>query len=186
LGEYLPSNVACFWTGPSVVSKKISLAHVQKIAQRVRHRLLLWDNYPVNDLSMRDELHLGPLQGRDPKLPRTVYGYLSNPLLQERLSFIPLATCFDYAADPAHYDPESSWNRIVRERFGAEALPRWRALRKFCEDNQRAKKLKRPLRLRSGLRQELKLADDYIRKHRSLKWAREIRPWQELLRNELK
>ena len=68
-------------------------------------RLLLWDNYPVNDLSMRDELHLGPLQGRDPKLPRAVYAYLSNPLLQEKLSFIPLATCFDYAADPIHYRP---------------------------------------------------------------------------------
>jgi hyaluronoglucosaminidase len=186
LGEYLPSNVACFWTGPSVVSKKISLSHVQKIAQRVRHRLLLWDNYPVNDLSMRDELHLGPLQGRDPKLPRAVYGYLSNPLLQERLSFIPLATCFDYAADPAHYDPESSWNKIVRERFGAEALPPWRALRKFCEDNQRAKKLKEPLRLGLAQRQKLKMADDYIRKHRARKWAREIRPWQERLRRELK
>jgi hyaluronoglucosaminidase len=186
LGEYLPSNVACFWTGPSVVSKKISLAHVQKIAKRVRHRLLLWDNYPVNDLSMRDELHLGPLQGRDSKLPRAVYGYLSNPLLQERLSFIPLATCFDYAADPAHYDPESSWNKIVRELFGSSALPHWRILRRFCEEQQHAKKSKRSLRLTLSERRELKLADDYIQEHRSQKWAREIKPWRELLRKELK
>jgi hyaluronoglucosaminidase len=186
LGEYLPSNVACFWTGPSVVSKNISLAHVQNVAKRVGHRLLLWDNYPVNDLSMRDELHLGPLQGRDPKLPRAVHGYLSNPLLQEKLSFIPLATCFDYAADPAHYDPELSWERIVRELFGFGALPHWRVLRRFCEASQRTKKTKHPLRLTAGRRQELKLADDYIQEHRSLKWTREIRPWQELLRKELK
>ena len=186
LGECLPSSVACFWTGPSVVSKKISLAHVQKIAQRVRHRLLLWDNYPVNDLSMRDELHLGPLQGRDPKLPRAVHGFLSNPLLQEKLSFIPLATCFDYAAGPAHYHPESSWERIVCELFGSSALPHWRILRRFCEQHQRAKKTKRSLRLTAGERQELKLADEYIQQHRSLQWARDIRPWQELLRSELK
>ena len=186
LGEYLPSNVACFWTGPSVVSKKISLAHVQKIAKSVGHRLLLWDNYPVNDLSMRDELHLGPLQGRDPKLPRAVYAYLSNPLLQENLSFIPLATCFDYAADPVHYDPESSWEEIVCELFGAEALLRWRGLRKFFEDSQQAKKTKRPLRLSPHQRQELQLADAYIRKYRTRKWAREIRPWHELLRRKLK
>ena len=186
LGEYLPSNVACFWTGPSVVSKKISLAHVQKIAKRVRHRLLLWDNYPVNDLSMRDELHLGPLQGRDPKLPRAVYGYLSNPLLQERLSFIPLATCFDYAADPAHYHPESSWNRIVREVFGASALAALAYSPAILRRTPTREKTKRPLRLTAGERQELKLADDYIQEHRSLKWAREIRPWQELLRKELK
>jgi hyaluronoglucosaminidase len=186
LGEYLPATVACFWTGPSVVSKEISIPHVQKIAKRVRHRLLLWDNYPVNDLSMRDELHLGPLQGRDPKLPRVVYGYLSNPLLQENLSFIPLATCFDYAADPAHYDPESSWRKIVRELFGAQSLPSWRTLRRFCEQSQRVKKTNRPLCLKPPERRELKSADDYIRKHRSQRWAREIRPWQELLRRELK
>jgi hyaluronoglucosaminidase len=183
LGECLPPNVACFWTGPSVVSKRISLDDMQKIAQRVRHRLLLWDNYPVNDLSMRDELHLGPLQGRDPKLPRVVYGYLSNPLLQEKLSFIPLATCFDYAADPAHYHPESSWNGIVRELFGSSALPYWRAIRRFGEEHQRAKKTKRSLHLTAAERRKLKLVHNYIQEHRSLKWAREIRPWQELLRD---
>jgi hyaluronoglucosaminidase len=186
LGEYLPPNVACFWTGPSVVSKEISLFHVQRIAQRLRHRLLLWDNYPVNDLSMRDELHLEPLQSRDPELPRAVYGYLNNPLLQEKLSFIPLATCFDYAADPAHYDPESSWRKIVCELFGAESLPHWRNLRRFCEEHQRAKKTKRSSRLTPSERQKLKIADDYISQNRSQKWAREIRPWQELLRKELK
>jgi hyaluronoglucosaminidase len=185
LAEYLPPNVACFWTGPSVVSKKISLAHVQKIAQRLNRRLLLWDNYPVNDLSMRDELHLGPLQGRDPKLPRAVYGYLSNPLLQEALSFIPLATCFDYAANPIHYKPESSWEAVVRERFGPGTLLSWRILRKFCAAHQRAKNTKHPLRLTSADRQKLKIADDYIQEHRSEKWAREIRPWQELLRRQL-
>jgi hyaluronoglucosaminidase len=186
LGEYLPSNIACFWTGPSVVSKKISLTHVQKIAKRIGHRLLLWDNYPVNDLSMRDELHLGPLQDRDAKLPRAVYGYLNNPLLQEKLSFIPLATCFDYAADPAHYDPELAWKKIVRELFGASALSHWRILRRFFEEQQRAKKSKRSLRLTLRERRELKLANDYIQEHRSQKWAREILPWQELLRIEPK
>ena len=186
LGEYLPATVPCFWTGPSVVSKQISVFHVQKIARRLKHPLLLWDNYPVNDLSMRDELHLGPLQGRDPKLPRVVYGYLSNPLLQENLSFIPLATCFDYAADPIHYQPESSWENIVRQVFGSDALLRWRILRRFCEEHQRAKKTKRSLRFTPVERRKLKLADDYIHEHRSAKWAREIQPWQELLRRELK
>ena len=135
---------------------------------------------------MRDELHLGPLQGRDPKLPRAVYAYLSNPLLQERLSFIPLATCFDYAADPIHYDPEPSWKKIVCELFGAEALPRWRILRRFCEEHPRAKKIKRSLRFTPVERRNLKIADDYIHKHRRAKWAREIQPWQELLRRALK
>jgi len=186
LGEYLPSNVACFWTGPSVVSKRISLSQAQNIAASLKHRLLLWDNYPVNDLSMRDELHLGPLEGRDPKLPRAVYAHLSNPLLQENLSFIPLATCFDYAADPVHYNPESSWRKIVCDLFGTESLAPWRVLRRFCEEHRRAKKTKRALRFTRVERQKLRIADDYIHEHRRTKWACEIRPWQELLRRELK
>lgn len=186
LGEYLPLNVACFWTGPSVVSKRISLSQAQKIAETLKHRLLLWDNYPVNDLSMRDELHLGPLQGRDPNLPRVIHAYLSNPLLQATLGFLPLATCFDYAADPIHYRPEASWENSVRQLFGSDALPHWRILRKLCEKHQRAKKTKHPLRLTLVERQKLAIADDYIHKHRRTKWAREIRPWQELLRRELK
>jgi hyaluronoglucosaminidase len=185
LGEYLPENVACFWTGPSVVPKGITVSHVQKIAQRIKHRLLLWDNYPVNDLSMRDELHIGPLQGRDPKLPRVAYGYLNNPLLQETLGFIPLATCFDYAADPAHYHPELSWSKVISELFGPASLPHWRALRGFCEGHRRAKKSKQPLRLSPSTRRELKAAVNYVREHRLQKWAREIRPWQELLEREL-
>ena len=161
--------------------EKISLSHVQKTAKRLKHPLLLWDNYPVNDLSMRDELHLGPLQGRDPKLPRVVYGYLNNPLLQENLSFIPLATCFDYAADPIHYQPESSWKKIVCELFGAEALPRWRTLRRFCEEHQRAKKTKRSLRFTPAERQKLKIADDYIQRTSSAKMGTRDSPMAKTL-----
>ena len=116
LVEHLPASVACFWTGPRVVSKEIGLSHARQIAARLKRRLILWDNYPVNDLSMKDEMHLSPLTGRDARLPEVVYGYLNNPLLQEALSFVPLATCFDYAARPAAYDPEQSWQRIIRER----------------------------------------------------------------------
>lgn len=177
LAAHLPNNVACFWTGPSVVSKTITLKHVRQIAQRIQRPLLLWDNYPVNDLSMKDDLHIGPLAGRDPRLPRTVYGYLNNPLLQEELSFIPLATCFDYAAKPATYKPETSWNRIVKQRFGAQAMPHWQAIRKFAEASMEAKKLKRRLRLAPNDARQLNSALVYIQAHKRKKWTKELAPW---------
>jgi hyaluronoglucosaminidase len=186
LAEYLPSNVACFWTGPSVVSKRISLSHMQRIESRLRRRLLLWDNYPVNDLSMSDELHIGPLTGRDPRLPEVVYGYLSNPLLQESLGFIPLATCFDYAANPRRYKPESSWAKIVKERFGSDNIRHWRAIRAFCATSQRAKKIKRSVRLPRKVRGHLKPALSYIGKHREQGWAREMAPWRNLMLKNFK
>jgi hyaluronoglucosaminidase len=186
LAECLPVDVACFWTGPGVVSKQIGLAHVRKIANQIKHKLILWDNYPVNDLSMRDELHIGPLKGRDSGLPQAVYGYLNNPLLQEDLGFIPLATCFDYAANPAKYKPEATWRRIVVERFDNKSFPVWQSIRRFSEAHERSKKNKRPLRLSSRDRLRLKAAHEYIQEHRKQKWALEIQPWHELIVRVLK
>ena len=178
LARYLPADVPCFWTGPSVVSKTIALSHVQRIVKKIERPLLLWDNYPVNDLSMRDELHLAPLTGRDPRLPECVYGYLNNPLLQEELSFLPLATCFDYARAPAKYRAESAWTKIVRQRFGAEALPHWRALRSYAEASIAAKKDKRPLQLAPAETRRLQVAFAYVERNRGRRWVKELAPWR--------
>jgi hyaluronoglucosaminidase len=179
LSECLPANVACFWTGPRIVPERITLAHVRHITARIRRSLILWDNYPVNDLSMRDELHIGPLEGRDPRLPECVYGYLNNPLLQEELSFVPLATCFDYAARPTAYDSEQSWENAVRERYGRNAIGHWRAIRLFCEKSLRTKRTKRRLRLSRDERTALQAACAYLRLHADERWTREIQPWKE-------
>lgn len=185
LAANLPAQVACFWTGPAVVSNIISLAHVRATARRVRHPLILWDNYPVNDLTMRDELHIGPLRGRDPRLPQAVYGFLNNPLLQEELSMIPLATCFDYARDPSAYDAEASWSTAVTQRFGTGALEHWRAIRNFCERRQKAKTIERSPRPRASERVRLQAAARYLAKHRLEKWGREIAPWRHLIQSAL-
>ena len=185
LAEYLPASVACFWTGPRVVAKEIGLAHAHKIAERLKRPLILWDNYPVNDLSMKEEMHLSPLVGRDARLPEAVYGYLNNPLLQESLSFVPLATCFDYAARPAAYDPEESWERIVRERFGPTPLPYWLAIREFCEGINRRKDKTRGLPVSPAQRFPFAAAFCYAAQHQHEPWAKELRPWMDLLEKSL-
>jgi hypothetical protein len=144
--------------------------------------MLLWDNYPVNDLSMSDELHIGPLRGRDPQLPRIIHGYLNNPLLQEELSFIPLSTCVDYAANPGVYDPERSWTRAITQRYGRATLPLWRAVRNFCDESRRSKRTSTARRLTRSRRAALRAACSYIQEHKHEKWAREIKPWHERMR----
>jgi hypothetical protein len=186
LASTLPAQVACFWTGPSVVSKTITLAHVRGIANRLRHPLILWDNYPVNDLSMSDELHIGPLRGRDPRLPQAVYGYLNNPLLQEELGFAPLATCFDYARAPRSYRPEVSWSRNISQLFGANTLAHWRAIRNCCERSQRAKTSQKPIRFKSIECARLEAASRYLADHRKEKWGTEIKVWRNVIRQALR
>jgi len=178
LAQRLPEGVACFWTGPQVVSKEISFAHIKGVSARIKRRLILWDNYPVNDLAMSSEMHLSPLTGRDPRLPEVAYGYLNNPLLQETLSFIPLATCFDYAANPSAYDPEKSWESAVGELFGDEALPYWRTLRNFCE---KIKDKKRSPRLSAKKRSALRAAYRYVLENQDKRWFEEFHPWFKLL-----
>lgn len=176
LAQHLPPEIPCFWTGPAVVSKAITLAHVRKISARVRHPLILWDNYPVNDLSMSEEMHIGPLIGRDARLPEAVYGYLNNPLLQEALSFIPLATCFDYANAPAAYEPETSWRKTIIERFGEAALEHWDSIREFCEHTS-AKKKSRRVRATREQRRRWIAAQRYARENMQEPWAKELEPW---------
>lgn len=185
LAENLPETVPCLWTGPSVISKKITLAHVRNVVKRLKRRLILWDNYPVNDLSMSMEMHLSPLAGRDPRLPEGVYGYLNNPLLQQELSFIPLATCFDYAANPSAYDPQESWNSVIEERFGPGALDHWKAIRAYCERLTRQKPKTRPLALPSKHRSALEAAHRYVLGQREQAWVAELRPWLELMEQSL-
>ncbi|HEY7166899.1 MAG TPA: beta-N-acetylglucosaminidase domain-containing protein [Candidatus Binatia bacterium] len=179
LSESLPESVSCFWTGPHVVSPRITLRHIRSVVERLKRQLIIWDNYPVNDLSMRDELHIAPLRGRDPRLPKTAYGYLNNPLLQEQLAFIPLATCFDYAANPRAYDPEASWEKIIHERFGSRALPYWRAIRNFCELQTMRKKQQRKIVIAGAQRRSLRAAVAYLRENRRTKWGREIKSWRD-------
>lgn len=184
VGRYLPASVGCFWTGPQVVPESITLAHMADIHERMgRRRLLLWDNYPVNDLTMQDELHLGPLTGRDPRLPECVHAHLANPLLQEELSFVPLATCFDYARDPSAYDPERSWEEAVAERFGTPALEHWRALRRFCERDAAPDA---PAAVPDAERPALEAAQGYLAAHTGERWCREFEPWRQRLERALR
>lgn len=178
LADHLPARVPCFWTGPSVVSKSISLSHVRRIASKIQRPLILWDNYPVNDLSMANELHIGPLTGRDPRLPESVYGYLNNPMLQEELTYVPLATCFAYASAPSEYHAESSWREIIRQRYGADSLPYWREIRNYAEASIAAKQQHRRLRIRPGDKHDFQTAIAYTLVHEKEPWSKQLDPWK--------
>jgi hypothetical protein len=116
-------------------------------------------------------------------LPDVVYGYLNNPLLQKELSFLPLATCFDYAAAPRTYAAEKSWTRAVTKCYGAAALPHWRELRRFTERRRAVQ----PSACAPSLRERRRFAAalDYFDAHRKQKWSRELAPWTAALRHRV-
>lgn len=113
LGAELPARVEVGWTGRSVVSPEITRAEAAARAGALRRRLLVWDNYPVNDGPMRTSLHLGPYTGRDPRLAEHVSGLLLNPMELPRASTVALRTAAEYMRDPEAYAPEEAWQRAV-------------------------------------------------------------------------
>ena len=99
LGRTLAADIFVFWTGDAVVTPRITRRAAESFRAAAGHRLVIWDNYPVNDRT--GALHLGPVTGRDPDLGEVAYGYMSNPLSpQNEINRVPLLTCADYAYNP--------------------------------------------------------------------------------------
>jgi hypothetical protein len=112
LGRALAPDILVFWTGDGVVTPRITRAAAESFRRAVGHRLVIWDNYPVNDRT--GALHLGPVAGRDPDLDEVAYGYMSNPHSpQNEINRIPLLTCADYAWNPRAYDPARSIGQAI-------------------------------------------------------------------------
>jgi len=112
LGATLHGDVYLFWTGDSVVPLQITTAAAAAYKAVVNHRLVLWENYPVNDGA--STLHLGPLVGRDPALSELIDGYMSNPMYpQNESNRLPLSTIADFAYNPVAYDPVRSIGQAI-------------------------------------------------------------------------
>lgn len=111
LAREVHPEVYVFWTGDGVVTPRITRRAAESYKRVVQHRLILWDNYPVND---NQTLHLGPVTGRDADLCEVIDGYMSNPMCtQNQANRIPLLTCADYAYNPKAYDPLRSIGQSI-------------------------------------------------------------------------
>jgi hypothetical protein len=108
----LDPEILIFWTGPGAYCPTITRDDAEAYKKAVRHRLIVWDNYPVNDA--HPTLHLGPVTGCDPDLCQAVEGFMSNPMHSENeMNRIPLLTIADYAYNPWAYDPERSIGQAI-------------------------------------------------------------------------
>ena len=121
LAENLDERIVILYTGRGVVCDGISdkeLAEVNKIFGR---EVGIWWNYPVNDYSLTPDgnrnvkLALGAVE----KLPTAkMTAIFFNPMGQVQLSKVSIATGAIYANNPAAYDEELAWNKVLTEQFG--------------------------------------------------------------------
>jgi hyaluronoglucosaminidase len=128
----LATTVDIYWTGPQVVARSITNDDVDRVrAAFPRHRIMVWDNYPVNDYAS-NRLLLGPTTNREAGIESKVLGISFNEMVEQAPSQVALGTQADLAWNPAAYDPERSWTRVLRQ-LGGDAYPE---LRLFAENNR--------------------------------------------------
>ncbi len=120
-GSGIPVDVDLFWTGAEICSRVLTVREADELMRATKHRPLYWDNYPVNDCEMFQELHMGALIGRETELYNHCEGLISNVMEYAECSKIPLMTVADFLWNPKAYNPDESLKNAHKEILGDDA-----------------------------------------------------------------
>ena len=120
-GQGIPTDVKMFWTGAEICSRILTVRESDELFRSTNHKPLFWDNFPVNDCEMFQEMHLGAIIGRDIELYKHCEGLISNVMEYAECSKIPLMTIADYLWNPTCYNPDESLKNAHKEILGEKA-----------------------------------------------------------------
>lgn len=121
LGRGIDPQIRLFWTGRNICSQELTVPEAVMFIDSTRHRPLYWDNFPVNDAEMYNEMHLGYLSGRDKELFRYSDGLIANCMEFCECSKIPLTTVAHYLWNPLAYNEKESWQAAIEQVVGEGA-----------------------------------------------------------------
>ena len=121
LGAGLEKSVEVFWTGEEVISREVSVAHVQRVTDQLQRKPFLWDNYPVNDGErMSQFLHVRSFTGRPAELRNHLAGHGINPALQPALSRVPAISLVRAYEQGERYQYLAEFREAAVEALGEE------------------------------------------------------------------
>ena len=125
IGRELLPEIDVFWTGPEIISREITVAHVRELRELLRRKPLIWDNLHANDYDGR-RFYCGPYAGRPPELRSEVSGLLSNPNNEFPLNYVPLRTLAEFVRRAGGWDARKAYLSAMREwlpRFATIGQP---------------------------------------------------------------
>lgn len=99
----LDPSIPMMWTGPAVFSREVTADEVRAVAALAGRPVWLWDNFPVNDGVLVDELFLDAVPARPDE---ALDGVLINPMRQPALSALAIRTLG--ARRRGGYDPAAA------------------------------------------------------------------------------
>ena len=121
LGAGLDPAIELMWTGEEVCAREFSPGHLARVAEQMRRKPFLWDNYPVNDgPRMSRHLHLRAFTGRPAAMGAEISAHGINTASQAVLSRIPALTLAESYRDGDRYEYLAAFRRAAREVLGAD------------------------------------------------------------------
>ena len=120
MGDELHPQIDLMWTGREICSGYLDIADAVVFDRSTRRPPFYWDNYPVNDGSMANRLHIGPIDGREKGLHKFSAGLLANPMELFEASLISLGTIGDYLWSTENYVAYESWESVLIDLIPAE------------------------------------------------------------------
>lgn len=108
LGAELDPSIYVYWTGPQIISESITAEHAATLAERLKRRPLIWDNYHANDYDLR-RLYTGPIEGRASDPTASFSGILLNPNCEFEANFIPFYSLSQYVEQGVGYQPQETF-----------------------------------------------------------------------------
>ncbi len=123
IAPLIHKDIELMWTGPGVVPTAITNASLENIIRKYDRNVLIWWNYPVNDVLVNN-LYMGACEGLETTLYKSITGLTANPMNQGYASLVPLFTTGDYLWNPAAYDKNASLEAACRSLMpdAADAL----------------------------------------------------------------
>lgn len=116
VGRELLPEIDVFWTGPEIISREITVAHIRELQAVLRRKPLIWDNLHANDYDGR-RFFCGPYSGRALELRGEVSGLLINPNTEFALNFVALRTfaAFVHCPAPTQWDARQAYLAAMHE-----------------------------------------------------------------------
>uniref|UniRef100_A0A8D2ZYB6 protein O-GlcNAcase n=1 Tax=Scophthalmus maximus TaxID=52904 RepID=A0A8D2ZYB6_SCOMX len=104
VGEMLLPGIDILWTGPKVVSHKISVESIEEVSSVLRRPPVIWDNIHANDYDPQ-RLLLGPYKDRPTELIPKLRGVLTNPNCEFYPNFVAIHTLATWCKATANGEP---------------------------------------------------------------------------------
>lgn len=114
IGRELLPEIDIFWTGPEIISREISVPHVDALQPLLRRKPVIWDNLHANDYDGR-RFFCGPYAGRPTELRDGVNGILINPNTEFLLNYVPFRTFAKFMSHPKDWDARGAYLSAMKE-----------------------------------------------------------------------